>query len=242
MLGTRLRAGWPASNLEPCILSRLGATQWASTAPGRPASGATGATRPPPPHPARVRLFHYLAPWKTWKRPVNMLSLYIISSPFLRMSALGFFFSTWCPLAFRTSVSDVHMSWPLGPFLVINLSSAIKVRKTTSVCPVLTSWAGRSKPHVTRDTNRHQWAGCLDRDLPAQDKKLKRVGRTQRSIKLKRCLFRLCHTRAHKLWVEVGLGTDNVLCCSWGRRLTQLFLGKRTRSCFTSLGKIEFGE
>lgn len=70
----------------------------------------------------------------------------------------------WCPQIFV-------------PFSLINPSSPIKASKTTSVSPVWTPWTGRSKPHVTRDTANINRLGYLDRDLPAEDKKLQRVGR-----------------------------------------------------------------
>lgn len=54
MLVTRRPVVSPAFGTGPFISSRCDAARWASMAPGRPASGVTGATRPPPPHPTGV--------------------------------------------------------------------------------------------------------------------------------------------------------------------------------------------
>lgn len=183
MLGTRPRAGWQASDLEPYILSRWGATQWASTAPGRPESGATGATRPPPPHPAGVRLFHDLVHPRKPQKVFQMRFRFIFYPPSFQSYCC---FLIWprdlC--GFRnvclrcTKVLTTRS-------MIINLWSAIKVRKTMSVCPVLTSGAGRSKPHVTRDTTDiNGLLASIEIFLPMIEKKWKRVGRTFKRVRL----------------------------------------------------------
>lgn len=63
MLVTRHLVDWPVSILELFILSRSGATQWASMAPERPASGVTGVTRQQRPPPAVVRAQNTSVHW-----------------------------------------------------------------------------------------------------------------------------------------------------------------------------------
>lgn len=100
------------------------------------------------------------------------------------------------------------LSWPRG-FLIINLSSAIRVRKTMSVCPLnILGW--QIQTACEPGPGRHQWAARLDRDLPARVKNWNESGCRPPKIDQVKTLF------VQKLWVEAGLRTDDV---SRGRKM-----------------------
>lgn len=123
----------------------------------------------------------------------------------------------WCPQILT-----------IRSFLIIDLSSPIKARKTTSFIPISTSWTSRSKPHVTQNKAN---INRLDTLIEISQQRIRGNckeprghlidfgGRLQRLIKLKSWLSVHNTHRAYKAWVEAGFGArgaDNDLHWSCG--------------------------
>lgn len=229
MLVTRRHVGWQASGPGPSISSRWGAIQWASMAPERPASGVTGATLRLPLHQAVVSTMD--ARW--------IIAEILIQEYMNKAMSVSFGHLIQNPLSFsRHSLSlaskmlPKHLWCPqiltIRLFLILDLSSPIKVRKTMSFIPISTSWTSRSKPHVTQNKAN---INRLDTLIEISQQRIRGNckeprghlidfgGRLQRLIKLKSWLSVHNTHRAYKAWVEAGFGArgaDNDLHWSCG--------------------------